>query len=50
MTELSKKVCSVKSTNKKAEIAWKIVQKFAPVNCIIIRCNLCLNEKLEIAT
>ena len=30
--------------------AWKIVRRYGPVNRIILRCKLCLNEKMEIAT
>ena len=35
---------------EKDKIAWKIVGRCTPVNCGILRCNLCLNERLEIAT
>ena len=48
--KLSKEVWNLKSTNKNAEIAWKIIQQCTPVNRAILRCNLSLNEKLEIAT
>ena len=44
------RVRNLKSTNNNSEIAWKIVRRYAPVNRAILRCNLCLNEKLEIAT
>ena len=36
--------------NNNPEIAWKIVRRCVLVNTAILRCNLCLNEKLEIAT
>ena len=49
-TEFSKEVSNLKSTNNNALIAWKIVRRCAPVNRAILRCNLCLNEKFEIAT
>ena len=41
---------NLKTTNNNSEIAWKIVRRCAPVNRAILRYNLCLNEKLEIAT
>ena len=49
-TELSKSVCNLKSTNENLEIAWEIVRRCTLVNRAILRCNLCLNKKLEIAT
>ena len=48
--EHSKEVRNLKSTNNNSKIAWKIVRRCAPVNRSMLRCNLCLNEKLEIAT
>ena len=42
----SKDVYNLKSTNNNVEIA----KRCAPVNRAILRCNLGLNEKLEIAT
>ena len=42
---------SSKSISKSLlKFGWKIVRRYAPVNRAIIRCNLCLNEKLAIAT
>ena len=48
-TELSKEVCNLKPASNNAEIAWKTVQRCAPVNRAILRCSLCLKKKLEIA-
>ena len=48
-TKLSKELQNLKSTNNNAEIAWKIVRRCVLVSPAILRCNLCLNEKLEIA-
>ena len=31
------------------KITWKIICHCAPINRNSLRCNLCLNEKLEIA-
>ena len=49
-TKLSKELWNLKTTNNNSKIAWKIVRRCVPVNRAILRCNLCLNEKLEIAT
>ena len=49
-TQLSKEVWNFKLANNNSEIAWKIVRRCIPVNRAILRRNLCLNEKLEIAT
>ena len=48
-TKLSKEEWNLKSTNNRFEIAWKTVRRCALANRAIRRCNLCLNEKLEIA-
>ena len=49
-TELSKAVWKLKSDNFDYNINWEIVRKCAPVNVTKVKCNLCLNEKLDIAT
>ena len=49
-TERSNEVWNLKSTDNSAEIAWKIIRKYACVNRTIIKLNFCLNEKLDIAT
>ena len=47
--ELSKKLWNLNATDNNAEIAWKNVRRSVPVNGAILRCNLCLNQTLEIA-
>ena len=39
----------MKSKNFASNITWKIVKKCLPYNPNTRRCDLCLNEKLEIA-
>ena len=48
-TELSKMVWKLKRDNKQPKVTWKIIHHCAPINRNSLRCNLCLNEKLEIA-
>ena len=48
-TELSKEVWNLRSTNNKAETGCKIVRRCTPVNCAILRWNLCLKENSELA-
>ena len=45
-TVLSKEVLNLKLRNSNREIVCKIVRRYASVNRGILRCNLCLNEKL----
>ena len=49
-TELSKKVWELKDRNKTFEIAWKVAKKAAPYRIGGGKCDLCLTEKLLIAT
>ena len=48
-TELSKEVWNVREQNGTPKIKWSILGKYSSYNPISKRCNLCLNEKLEIA-
>ena len=48
--ELSKELWNLKSASNSSEIAWEIERICTPVNLAVLRWNLCLNEKLEIAT
>ena len=47
-TELSKEVWRLKNKNNSAQISWKIIRKCPRFNRSSMKCNLCLNEKLEI--
>ena len=47
-TELSKEVWRIKERGGQYNIKWKIVGQFQPYNPSTKRCQLCLNEKLEI--
>ena len=49
-TELSKYVWSLKSENLDYDIKWNLVQKAAPYKCGTRRCDICLSEKMVIAT
>ena len=42
-------VWKLKRDNKQPKVTWKIIRHCAPINRNSLRCNLCLNEKLEIA-
>ena len=46
-SELSKEVWKIKRNNKLPSITWKIIKRCAPFNKTNSKCNLCLNEKLE---
>ena len=49
-TELSKYVWDLKSENLECDIKWKLVQKAEPYRCDTRRCDICLGEKMVIAT
>ena len=49
-TELTKEVWAIKDRKGVPKVSWSIFGKFPPYNPISKKCNLCLNEKLEIAT
>ena len=48
-TILSKQLWKLKSENFTTYITWKILRRCPPFNRAQVKCNLCLNEKLEIA-
>ena len=48
-TELSNEIWKIKQANGTPHITWEIIRKCAPYNKEARRCNLCLNEKYEIA-
>ena len=48
-TELSKELWQIKMKNYTPEITWRIIRKCLPYNYNSRKCDLCLNEKLEIA-
>ena len=48
-TELSKEFWKIKRKNSVPKIKWRILKKCSRFNRSSLRCNLCLNEKLEIA-
>ena len=48
-TELSKEFWKIKRRNSVPNIKWRILRKCSRFNRSSVRCNLCLNEKLEIA-
>ena len=48
-TGLSKEVLKIKKSNHTPSISWRIIKQCLPFNRSSLRCNLCLNEKLEIA-
>ena len=48
-TELSKEFWKIKRRNSVPEIKWRILRKSSRFHRSSLRCNLCLNEKLEIA-
>ena len=48
-TELSKELWQTKMKNYTPEITWRIIRKCLPYNYNSRKCDLCLNEKLEIA-
>ena len=48
-TELSKEFWKIKRRNSVPQIKWRILWKCSRFNQSSLRCNLCLNEKLEIA-
>ena len=49
-TELSKYVWSLKSEQLDYNIKWNLVQKASPYKCGTRRCDICLSEKMVIAT
>ena len=49
-TELSKQYWKFKRQNKNPTVSWKIVRRTGGFQRASMKCNLCLNEKLEIAT
>ena len=48
-TELSKEFWKIKRRNSVPQIKWRILRKCSHFNRSSLRCNLCLNEKLETA-
>ena len=48
-TEISKEFWKIKHRNSVPQIKWKIMSKYSCFNHSSVRCNLCLNKKLEIA-
>ena len=49
-TELSKYVWSLKSEHLDYDIKWNLVTKASPYKCGVRRCDICLSEKMVIAT
>ena len=49
-TELSKEYWKQKRENKNPRVSWRIIRKCKPFNRNSLKCDLCLNEKLEIAS
>ena len=49
-TELSKEVWKIKDLKGTANLKWSIKGRYKSYNPLSKRCNLCLNEKLEIIT
>ena len=49
-TELSKEIWRLKKKNRSPKVTWKTIRRCAPFNRASLRCQLCINEKLEIAT
>ena len=48
-TELSKEFWKIKGRNSVPQIMWRILRKCSRFHRSSLRCNLCLNEKPEIA-
>ena len=48
-TELSKEVWKIKENGGEPIIKWSILKRCKPYNQSLNRCNLCLNEKTELA-
>ena len=49
-TELSKYVWRLKDANKEFEVKWKVEERATPYKCGTRRCDVCLTEKMVIAT
>ena len=49
-TELSKHIWQLQDAELEYSISWDIMQKAAPYKCGTRRCDLCLTEKMVIAT
>ena len=49
-TELSKYIWDLKDQNLDYEIKWSIIQRATPYKCGTRRCDVCLAEKVAIAT
>ena len=49
-TELSKEYWKIKRLNGIPSVEWEIIQKCATYNKNSQRCNLCISEKVKIAT
>ena len=49
-TELSKEIWRLKRKSRSPKITWKTIRQCPPFNRANLKCSLCLNEKLEIAT
>ena len=49
-TELSKEYWTIKRNHFTPKVTWRITRKCAPFNTTKRKCDLCLNEKLEIAS
>ena len=48
-TKLSEEYWRIKELNGTPSVKWKIIGKYLPYNQNAKMCNLCLNEKYEIA-
>ena len=49
-TALSKEFWRIKELNGQPKVSWKIIRRCKPFNPNSGKCNLCLNEKFEIAS
>ena len=49
-TKLSKEYWTTKHNHFTPKVTWKIIRKCTPFNITKIKCYLCSNEKLEIAS
>ena len=47
-TQLSNELCKMEEAGASPSVRWEILQKVNSYNSNTKRCNLCLNEKLEI--
>ena len=49
-TELSKYIWRLKDENKSFKVTWSIAQRASPYKCGTRRCDVCLSEKMVIAS